>query len=138
VTRTLAALSLVLLLAAPARAEESDMKHTVLDLTAQASDKEKMDSLGATKVELSQIRGWLNDATNAIKEEAEKKTKRLFELVRAQLVLVQELVSQSKIKDEADKLEQEVSQVRQKAAAAKHTLEEKQAQVRALKMKDAE
>lgn len=136
--RKLVALFFVLLLASLARAEESDLKQTVSDLSSQTGDKEKMDTLGATRVALSQIRGWLNDATNAIKEEAEQKTKRLFELVRAQLKLVDELISLSTLKQEADRVEGEIAQLGQKAAAAKGKLEEKQARIRALKMKESE
>lgn len=132
--RKLIAGAFVLLLAGAAWAEEGDLKQTVSDLTSQTADKEKMDALGATRVELSQIRGWLNDATNAIKEEAEAKTRRLFELVRAQLKLVDELVALSKLEDEASKIEQQMSAVKQKLSTAKNELDEKKAKLRALKM----
>lgn len=136
--RTLLAGALVLLLASPALAEEDDLQQTVSDLTSQTTDKEKMDTLGATRVELSQIRGWLNDATNAIKEEAKGKTRRLFELVRAQLKLVDELVALSKIDDEASRLQQQISQVKAKLSASKSELEEKKATLRALKMQESQ
>jgi replicative DNA helicase len=132
--RKLIAGAFVLLLAGPALGEEGDLKQTVSDLTSQTTDKEKMDALGATRVELSQVRGWLNDATNAIKEEAEAKTRRLFELVRAQLKLVDELVALSKLEDEASKLTAQISAVKQKLSTAKNELDEKKAKLRALKM----
>jgi len=128
----------VLLLAGPAFAGEGDLQQTVSDLTSQTADKEKMDDLGATRVELSQVRGWLNDATNAIKEEAEGTTRRLFELVRAQLTLIDELTALSKVEDEASRLLQQISQVKATLSAAKSELDEKKAKLRALKMKESE
>ena len=138
-TRTLVAVVLIVLLApAQALAEDADLQRTISDLSSQTSDKEKMDALGATKVELSQIRGWLNDATNAVKEEAEKKCRRLFELVRAQLKLVDELITLSKIDDEARRLEQAIAGAQKKHQAAKNQLDDKVAKLRALKMKEKE
>ena len=136
--RKLIAVAFVLLMAGPVVAEDADMQQTVTDLTSQTADKEKMDDLGATRVELSQVRGWLNDATNAIKEEAGAKARRLFELVRSQLKLIDELIALSKIEDEASKLQQQISVAKQKLSGAKNTLNEKQAQLRALKMKEAQ
>jgi chromosome segregation ATPase len=130
---------LTLLSSLPAMADEEesgDLKQSVSDLSAQTDDKEKMDTLGATRVEVSQIRNWISDATNSIKEEAERKTRRIFERIRAQLKLVDQLIALSKVEDEASKLEQQVSAVKQKAAAAKSELEEKRAKLRALKMKE--
>ena len=130
--------ALVLLLTGPAFAGEGDLQQTVSDLTSQTADKEKMDDLGATRVELSQVRGWLNDATNAIKEEAEGTTRRLFELVRAQLTLIDELTALSKVEDEASRLLQQISQVKATLSAAKSELDEKKAKLRALKLKESE
>jgi len=140
-TRTLlilpTALVLVVLIRVPdARAEDADLQQTVTDLKGQTNDKERMDSLGASRVELSQIRTWLSDATNAIKEEAEKKSRQIFELIRAQLKLVDEQTSFSKLDDEARKLEQQVTEVKQKAEALRGRLDDKKARLRALKMKD--
>lgn len=137
--KLLAMVGLTLLSSLPAMADEEesgDLKQSVSDLSAQTDDKEKMDTLGATRVEVSQIRNWISDATNSIKEEAERKTRRIFERIRAQLKLVDQLIALSKVEDEASKLEQQVSAVKQKAAAAKSELEEKRAKLRALKMKE--
>lgn len=136
--RKLSPLVLVLLLAAPARAEDDDLNRTVTDLSGQAGDKEKMDALGAAKVELSQMRGWLDNAVNAIKEDAKKKARRMFELVRAQLKLVDGLISLSKAKDELSRLERERGQLRQALGKAKSQLEEKRAQLRALKITEGQ
>lgn len=137
-TRTLAVtVSIRLLPAAMAAAAESDLSQTISDLRSQASDKEKMDALGATRVELSQIRTWLNDATNAVKEEAEERCRRVFELVRAQLKLVDELTALSKIENEAKRLAQAIAKAKHSYQSAKSQLEGKQAELRALKLKDS-
>jgi hypothetical protein len=138
--KLLALAGLTLLLSLPAMADEEettgDLTQSVSDLSSQTDDKEKMDALGATRVEVSQIRSWISDATNSIKEEAERKTRRIFERIRAQLKLVDQLIALSKLEDEASKLEQQVSETKQKAAAAKSELEEKKAKLRALKMRE--
>ena len=121
----------------PALAEDAsgDMMQTISDLRSQSDDKEKIDSLGATRVELSQIRTWLGDATNAMQEEAEEKARRIFARTRAQLRLVDQLIALSKVQDRVRKLERGLSEARQAAAAAKSELEEKRARLRALKMR---
>jgi len=139
VTRMLvASASILLLLTTLATAAESDLSQTISDLRAQADDKEKMDALGATRVELSQIRTWLNDATNAVKEEAEEQCRRVFDRVRAQLKLVDELTALSKIEDEAQRLEQSIAKIKQRYQAAKSQLDEKKAELRALKLKGSQ
>jgi hypothetical protein len=136
VTRFTTVFALVLaLMAAPAQAEDADLQQTLSDLTSQTADKEKMDTLGATRVELSQTRGWLDAATNAIKEEAEEKCRRFFDLVRAQLKLLDELIALSKLEEEANQLDQAIAAAEQNFRAAKSQLEDKQAQIRALKIK---
>jgi chromosome segregation ATPase len=136
VTRFTTVFALVLaLMAAPAQAEDADLQQTLSDLTSQTADKEKMDTLGATRVELSQTRGWLDAATNAIKEEAEEKCRRFFDLVRAQLKLLDELIALSKLEEEANQLDQAIAAAQQNFQAAKSQLEDKQAQIRALKIK---
>jgi chromosome segregation ATPase len=136
VTRFTTLFALVLaLMAAPAQAEDADLQQTLSDLTSQTADKEKMDTLGATRVELSQTRGWLDAATNAIKEEAEEKCRRFFDLVRAQLKLLDELIALSKLEEEANQLDQAIAAAEQNFQAARSQLEEKQAQIRAMKMK---
>jgi len=136
VTRFTTVFALVLaLMAAPAQAEDADLQQTLSDLTSQTADKEKMDTLGATRVELSQTRGWLDAATNAIKEEAETKCRRFFDLVRAQLKLLDELIALSKLEEEANQLDQAIAAAQQNYQAAKSQLEDKQAQIRAMKMK---
>jgi hypothetical protein len=126
----------LLSLSSPALAEDDDLNRTVSDLSGQAGDKEKMDSLGAAKIEISQMRGWLDAAVNAIKEDTKQKARRMFELVRAQLTLVDGLVSLSKAKDELGRLEQESSRARQALGKAKSKLEEKRAELRALKINE--
>jgi len=139
VTRKLLVTGLALLLSMPAWAEEDedssqDLKQSISDLSSQTDDKEKMDGLGSSNVELSQIRGWISDATNSIKEEAEQKARRCFELVRAQLKLVDQLIALSKVEDAANKLEQQVNEAKQKVGAATKKLQDRQAKLRALKM----
>jgi len=126
----------LLSLSATALAEDDDLNRTVSDLSGQAGDKEKMDALGAAKIEISQMRGWLDAAVNAIKEDTKQKARRMFELVRAQLTLVDGLVSLSKAKDELNRLEQESSRARQALGKAKNKLEEKRAELRALKINE--
>ena len=128
----------VLLLSTPARAEDDDLNRTVSDLSGQAGDKEKMDAKGAAKVEISQMRGWLDAALNAIKEDAKKKARRMFELVRAQLKLVDGLITLSRAKNELAALEQERTQLRQAVGKAKSQLEDKRAQLRALKITEGQ
>jgi hypothetical protein len=127
-----------LLLSLPALAEDDDLNRTVTDLSGQAADKEKMDTQGAAKVEVSQMRGWLDAALNAIKEDAKKKARRMFELVRAQLKLVDGLITLSRAKQELAALERERGQLRQAASKAKSQLEEKRAQLRALKITEGQ
>lgn len=125
---------LSLLCAGTAHADVADLKQSLSDLRSQADDKEKMDTLGATKVELSQVSGWLDDATNAIKLEAEKKARRFFTLVRAQLKLVDQLVVLAKLQQEAKKLEADISGLKEQKASAKSQLEDKRVQLKALQM----
>lgn len=125
---------LSLLFAGSARADVADLKQTLSDLRSQAGDKEKMDTLGATKVELSQISGWLDDATNAVKLEADKKARRFFTLVRAQLKLVDQLVALATLQKEAKKVASEISGLKAQMASAKNQLEDKRIQLKALKM----
>lgn len=127
-------LLLPLLLIAVAGAETADLEQTVTDLNSQTDDKERMDTLGSSKVEINQIRTWLSDAANAIKEEDETKCRKVFERARIQLKLIDEQVALSKLDEQARGLEQQVSAIKQKADAAKRQLEEKQAKLRALKM----
>ena len=116
--------------------ETDDLKQTVSDLTAQTADKEKMDSLGATKVELNQLRTWIQTAQNAIQEEAEKKTRRFFTLIRSQLKLVDELIGLSRVEDQQAKLQREITAQKTLLGATKKQLLDKQARLRALNMKD--
>jgi chromosome segregation ATPase len=131
-------LSVALLLATPALAEDVDLNQTLADLGSQVGDKERMDRLGATKVELNQVRGWLTDATNAVKENAAKKARRLFDLVRSQIRLVDQLIVASQVEDEATRVEREIERTRQDLARLKGQLEDKQTQIRALKMRESD
>jgi len=125
-------IGLSLCCAGSARADVADLQQTLSDLRSQAGDKEKMDVLGATKVELSQISGWLNDATNAVKLEAGKKARRFFNLVRVQIKLVDQLVTLSKLQQRAKQLEDNISGLKQQMASAKGQLEDKRVQIKVL------
>ena len=130
-------LGLVGLLAAPAWAEEpADLEQTITDLSSQTGDKERIDRLGATKVEVNQIRTWLTNATNSVKENAAKVARRFFDLIRAQMKLVDQLISLSQIDNEAVRLEREVAKTKQRIATMTGQLEEKRVQLRALKMRE--
>jgi len=132
-------MAVALLLAAPARAEEpADLEHTIADLNSQAGDKERIDKEGATKVELSQIRGWLTNATNSIKENAVKVARRFFDLIRSQMKLVDQLISLSQIDAEAARLERDVAKTKQNISSMTLQLEEKRIQLRALKLRESE
>jgi len=137
VTVRLILLGLVGLLAAPAWAEEpADLEQTITDLSSQTGDKERIDRLGATKVEVNQIRTWLTTATNSVKENAAKVARRFFDLIRAQMKLVDQLISLSQIDNEAVRLEREVAKTKQRIATMTGQLEEKRVQLRALKMRE--
>jgi chromosome segregation ATPase len=130
-------LAMIGLLAAPAWAEEpADLAQTITDLNSQAGDKERIDAQGATKVELSQIRGWLTGATNSIKENASKVARKLFDLVRAQMKLVDQLISLSQADAEAARVEREVAKTKQRISTMTTQLEEKRIQLRALKLRE--
>jgi predicted nucleic acid-binding Zn-ribbon protein len=126
----------LLLLAAPARGEDTDLTQTISDLGSQAGDKEKIDTLGASKVEISQIRGWLTDATNAVQQSAAKKARRLFDLVRAQMRLVERLVAAAQLEHEAARLDREITRTRQSVASLKEKLDDRRAQLRASKQRE--
>jgi hypothetical protein len=126
------AVLLLLVASAPALAADADLKQTVTDLSAQTDDKERLDTAGAVKVEISQLRTWLNEATNAIKEDKEKICRELFERSRAQLKLVDQLAALAQLENEAKKLEDAVSSARKGMQAARRKLEDKQVQLRAL------
>ena len=121
-----------------ALAEDADLKQTIADLTAQSRDKERLDARGAVKIELNQIRTWISEAQNAIDEKKEKLCREIFDRVRAQLRLVDELVALSQLEAEARRLEQGLASARNGAAAAKRKLEDRQAQLRALKITNKE
>jgi hypothetical protein len=139
VTSRLVLLAAMVLLAAPAWAEEpADLEQTITDLSSQTGDKERIDKMGATKVELSQIRGWLTNAANAVKENAAKAARRFFDLVRAQMKLVDQLISVSQVDSEAARLERDVAKTKERIAKMTAQLEEKRVQLRALKLRERE
>ena len=138
-TLRLILLAMVVLLAAPAWAEEpADLDQTITDLNSQTGDKERIDKEGATKVELSQIRGWLTNATNAVKEHAAKAARRFFDLVRAQMKLVDQLIVVAQLDSEASHLEREVAKTKERIVRMTTQLEEKRIQLRALKLREGE
>jgi hypothetical protein len=132
-------LGVALLVATPAWAEETgDLEQTITDLGSQATDKERIDKRGASKVELSQIRGWLTDATNAVKESGTKVVRRFLDLVRAQMKLVDELIGLSQVEQELARLQRDIGKTKQSIATLGGRLEEKRAHLRALKMREGE
>ena len=136
-TLRLVLLGLVGLTAAPAWAEEpADLAQTITDLGSQTGDKERIDTQSATKVEISQIRGWLTNAANSVKENTAKVARRFFDLIRAQMKLVDQLISLSQIESEAARLEREVAKTKQRIGTMTGQLEEKRVQLRALKMRE--
>jgi len=136
--RRLVALGLLLLLAAPAMAEEADLEQTISDLGSQAADKERIDTLGAGKVEISQIRGWLTDATNAVKAKAVKAARRLFDLVRTQMKLVDQLVATSQVEKETARLQRDIRQTKSRIEDLTAKLGEKRSRLRAMKLREGE
>ncbi|MBI5478941.1 MAG: hypothetical protein HY906_08805 [Deltaproteobacteria bacterium] len=136
-TLRLVLMAMVMFLAAPAWAEEpADLEQTITDLNSQAGDKERIDTQGATKVELSQIRGWLTNATNSVKENAAKVARKFFDLVRVQMKLVDQLISLSQIDAEVARLERDVAKTKERIATMTTQLEEKRVQLRALKLRE--
>jgi hypothetical protein len=138
VTLRLVLLAMVTLLTVPARAEEpADLEQTITDLNSQTGDKERIDTQGATRVELSQIRGWLTNATNAVKENAAKVARRFFDLVRAQMKLVDQLIALAQVDAEATRLEREAAKTKERITTMTTQLEEKRVQLRALKLRES-
>jgi hypothetical protein len=123
----------LLVTSSTAWAEDADLKQTIADLTSQTNDKQRLDTHDAAKVELSQIRSWLSEAANAVQEEKEARCRQLFELARAQLLLVDQLVLLDQISVEVKKIEKGLAAVKQVLSNAKKRLEEQQAQIRAQK-----
>jgi chromosome segregation ATPase len=136
-TRAGLALTATLLLSAlggAARAGDADLKQAIADLSAQAKDKARMDTLGASKVELSHIGTWLDEASNAVKEEAEEKCRKALDRVRAQIALVDQQVALSQLEAKAKRLDAALADANKALSAAKRELEDKQAKMRAMKM----
>jgi len=107
VTVRLILLGLVGLLAAPAWAEEpADLEQTITDLSSQTGDKERIDRLGATKVEVNQIRTWLTTARLGEGERGQGGAPLLRPDPGAD-ELVDQLISLSQIDNEAVRLERE-------------------------------
>ncbi len=120
--------------AATVRAESGDLKQTITDLTGQSEDKRRLDTTGAARLELEQLRGWLSDATNAVKEEKEKLCRQIFDRIRGQLGLIDQLISLGQAEAEAKKLEQALASAQKGLAAAKRKLDDRRVQLRALKL----
>jgi uncharacterized membrane protein YgaE (UPF0421/DUF939 family) len=131
-------LGLLLLVSVPVHAEEPDLEQTITDLGSQASDKERLDAFGAGKVEISQIRGWLTDATNAVKRNAVKTARQCFELVRAQMKLVDQLVAVAQAEHEAARLDKEIAAAKSRIGHLTARLAEKRSQLRAVKLREGE
>ena len=124
----------LLALGAPALADESDLKQTQSDLTAQADDKQRLDTQGTVKVELAQTRSWLGEAANAVKEDKAKLARKLFDRVRAQLKMMDQRIALAQLQLEQRRLEQGLQNARNGLAGAKKKLEDRRVQLKALKM----
>ncbi len=126
--------SLILSLSPFVHAEDEDLQQSINDLSGQTDDKQRLDTQGAVKVELNEVRTWLGQATNAVKEGQEKKCRRIFQLVREQLKLIDQLIELSKLEARARALEDKNAKAQQEVNAAKQLLEEKQAKLKAYKL----
>lgn len=122
------------LLVGAALADKGELQQSISDLSSQTSDKQRLDTLGAARVELSQVRTWLTEAENAVKEDQEDLARRALERVRAQLTLVQELTALSQRERETQRLEQALANARRGLQSAKKKLDEKHVELRALKL----
>ncbi len=125
---------MLLLLSAPAAwAQDEDLPQTIADLSSQTADKERLDTLGTARIEINQIRVWLTEATNAIKEDEEEMCRLILQRVRAQLRLVDELILQSQLKADLQRLEKALVTAKRVFQDAKRSLEDKLAKIRAMK-----
>lgn len=126
-------LALLAVASSPALADEGDLQQTLSDLSAQVDDKQRLDTEGAVKVELSQARSWLNDATNAVKEKKTKLARKIFDRIRAQLKMMDQRIALSQVQAELRKLEQALQNARKGLAAARKELENKRVQLKVMK-----
>lgn len=117
-----------------ARADSADLKQAIADLSSQAKDKTRMDTLGASKVELSQIGTWLDEASNAVKEDEEQKCRKALDRSRAQLALIDQQIALSQLEAQAKQAESALAEAQREVAKAKRELDDKTAKARALKM----
>jgi hypothetical protein len=129
-----AALALLTTLPGPARGDATDLKQTIADLSSQAKDKTRMDTLGVAKIELSQVRTWLDDASNAVKEDEEEKCRKALDRIRAQIELVDQLVVLSQLEAQAKRVAAALAKAEKALSEAQRELEDKRAKVRALRM----
>ena len=121
-------------IAGDARGDAADLKQAIADLSSQAKDKTRMDTLGAAKIELSQVGSWIDEASNAVQEKAEKKCRTALDRIRAQLVLVDQRIALSQLEAQAQQLETSLAEAKKASAAAKRELEDKQAKLRAIRI----
>ena len=89
--------TMMMVRAGPALADAADLQQAISDLGSQASDKERIDAENAARIELNEVRTWLQDATNKLKEEEEEWCRLVLERVRAQLRMVDQLISLSSL-----------------------------------------
>lgn len=132
-----AAMLLLTALPGQARGDAADLQQAITDLSSQAKDKARMDTLGAAKIELSQIGTWLDDASNAVKEEDEEKCRKALDRIRAQIALVDQLIALSQLDAKAKQVESALAEAKKAVSVAKRELEDKTARARALKMTQA-
>ena len=136
VKRSLLTMVVGSLIAGPAWAGSSDLAQSISDLDSQTNDKERMDTHAAARVQLSEIRTWLGEARNAVKEEEEETCRRIFDRVRLQLKLVDRVIELSSLRAQLDKANGMLQAAKAKLEQTQTTLAKKKATLRALKMKE--
>lgn len=121
-----------------ASADATDLLQTIRDLRAQARDKARLDSAGAARIELNEVDGWLGDATNAAQEDKEELARRIFDRVRTQLALVDQLVELARLERKVSASRDRLEALRDANGDAKRRLADANARIRAHKIKKGE
>jgi hypothetical protein len=103
------------------------------DLSAQTDDKQRLDTRGACKVELSHARAWLTDADNAIREDEPELARKAFDRVRAQLKMLDQRIALSQLQAQLGRIEQALQKARAGLEQAKNQLVDKRVKLKVLK-----
>lgn len=130
---SIAALCSVVLSSTVSAADVADVKQTISDLRSQLADKQRFDKRGAARLELSQIGAWLDQAANALKEEATDRARRVIQRVRAQFKLVDQLVARSELQAKKASLGKKLAQLRRDVEKKRELLANKRAKIEALR-----